>query len=54
MISTVRAIQRNVMNWTSGEMCLRWTDAERWISSGASTLSDGQHLAQTGHFPASS
>jgi putative transposase len=27
MISTVRAIQRNVTNWTSGEMCLRWTAA---------------------------
>jgi putative transposase len=27
MISTVRAIQRNVKNWSSGEMCLRWTAA---------------------------
>jgi putative transposase len=27
MISTVRAINRNVKNWTSGEMCLRWTAA---------------------------
>ena len=27
MISTVRAIHRNVTNWTSGEMCLRWTAA---------------------------
>jgi len=27
MISTIRAIQRNVKNWTSGEMCLRWTAA---------------------------
>jgi transposase-like protein len=27
MISTVRALQRNVKNWTSGEMCLRWTAA---------------------------
>ena len=26
MISTVRAINRNVKNWSSGEMCLRWTD----------------------------
>ena len=26
-IATVRAIQRNVKNWTSGEMCLRWTAA---------------------------
>ena len=25
MISTVRAIYRNVKHWTSGEMCLRWT-----------------------------
>ena len=25
MIGTVRAIQRNVKNWSSGEMCLRWT-----------------------------
>ncbi len=25
MIATVRAIQRNVKNWTSGDMCLRWT-----------------------------
>jgi putative transposase len=34
MISTVRVINRNVKNWGSGEMCLRWTaagmlDAER-------------------------
>jgi putative transposase len=27
MISTVRVIQRNVKNWSSGEMCLRWTAA---------------------------
>ncbi len=27
MISTVRVINRNVKNWTSGEMCLRWTAA---------------------------
>ena len=27
MISTVRVIQRNVKNWTSGEMCMRWTAA---------------------------
>jgi transposase-like protein len=27
MISTVRAIQHNIKNWTSGEMCLRWTAA---------------------------
>jgi transposase-like protein len=27
MIATVRAIQRNVKHWTSGEMCLRWTAA---------------------------
>ena len=27
MISTVRAINRNVKNWSSGEMCLRWTAA---------------------------
>jgi transposase-like protein len=27
MISTVRVIQRNVTNWSSGEMCLRWTAA---------------------------
>ena len=27
MISTVRAIHRNVKHWTSGEMCLRWTAA---------------------------
>ena len=27
MISTARAINRNVKNWTSGEMCLRWTAA---------------------------
>ena len=26
-IATVRAIQRNVKNWSSGEMCLRWTAA---------------------------
>ena len=26
-ISTVRAINRNVKNWSSGEMCLRWTAA---------------------------
>ena len=25
MISTVRVIQRNVKNWSSGDMCLRWT-----------------------------
>ena len=25
MISTVRVINRNVKNWSSGEMCLRWT-----------------------------
>ena len=25
MIGTVRTIQRNVKNWSSGEMCLRWT-----------------------------
>jgi putative transposase len=27
MISTVRVIQRNVKNWSRGEMCLRWTAA---------------------------
>ena len=27
MIGTVRAIQRNVKNWSSGEMCMRWTAA---------------------------
>ena len=27
MIGTVRVIQRNVKNWSSGEMCLRWTAA---------------------------
>ena len=27
MISTVRVINRNVKNWSSGEMCLRWTAA---------------------------
>jgi putative transposase len=27
MISTVRVIQRNVKNWSSGEMCMRWTAA---------------------------
>jgi putative transposase len=27
MISTVRAINRNVKHWTSGDMCLRWTAA---------------------------
>jgi putative transposase len=27
LISTVRAINRNVKNWSSGEMCLRWTAA---------------------------
>jgi transposase-like protein len=27
MISTVRVINRNVKNWGSGEMCLRWTAA---------------------------
>jgi hypothetical protein len=27
MISTVRVIHRNVKNWNSGEMCLRWTAA---------------------------
>ena len=26
MISTVRVIHRNVKHWTTGEMCLRWTD----------------------------
>ena len=26
-IGTVRVIQRNVKNWSSGEMCLRWTAA---------------------------
>jgi len=26
-ISTVRVIQRNVKNWSSGEVCLRWTAA---------------------------
>jgi hypothetical protein len=24
-IGSVRAIQRNVKTWSSGEMCLRWT-----------------------------
>jgi putative transposase len=27
MIGTVRVIQRNVKNWSSGDMCLRWTAA---------------------------
>jgi putative transposase len=27
MIGTVRTIQGNVKNWSSGEMCLRWTAA---------------------------
>ena len=27
MIGTVRVIQRNVKNWSSGEMCMRWTAA---------------------------
>jgi putative transposase len=27
MISTVRAINRNVKNWSSGEMAMRWTAA---------------------------
>ena len=27
MISTVRIIHRNVKNWSSGDMCLRWTAA---------------------------
>jgi hypothetical protein len=27
MIDTVRSTQRNVKNWSSGEMCLRWTTA---------------------------
>jgi len=27
MISTVRVIHRNLKNWRSGEMCLRWTAA---------------------------
>jgi len=27
MISAVRAINRNVKNWSSGDMCLRWTAA---------------------------
>jgi putative transposase len=27
MISTVRAINRNLKNWSSGEMALRWTAA---------------------------
>jgi len=27
MISTVRIIHRNVKNWNSGDMCLRWTAA---------------------------
>ncbi len=27
MISTVRVIQRNVKNWSGGEMCMRWTAA---------------------------
>ncbi|MBV9006516.1 MAG: hypothetical protein JO181_17765 [Solirubrobacterales bacterium] len=27
MISTARAINRNVKNWSSGEMALRWTAA---------------------------
>jgi putative transposase len=27
MISTVRVVHRNVKNWSSGEMCLRWTAA---------------------------
>jgi transposase-like protein len=28
MISTVRVVTRNVKNWSSGEMCLRWTAAD--------------------------
>ena len=27
MISTVRVVHRNVKNWSSGDMCLRWTAA---------------------------
>ncbi|MBV9799360.1 MAG: hypothetical protein JO039_15045 [Solirubrobacterales bacterium] len=27
MIGIVRVIQRNVKNWSSGEMCMRWTAA---------------------------
>jgi putative transposase len=27
MIGTVRTIRRNVKNWSSGEICLRWTAA---------------------------
>ncbi|MGB0095017.1 MAG: hypothetical protein WBP81_21095 [Solirubrobacteraceae bacterium] len=27
MISTVRVIHRNVKQWSSGDMCLRWTAA---------------------------
>ena len=27
MIGSVRVIQRNVKNWSSGEMCMRWTAA---------------------------
>jgi putative transposase len=27
MISTVRIMHRNVKNWSSGDMCLRWTAA---------------------------
>ena len=27
MIETVRRITRNVKNWQSGDMCLRWTAA---------------------------
>lgn len=26
-ISTVRVVHRNVKNWSSGDMCLRWTAA---------------------------
>jgi putative transposase len=27
LISTIRVIHRNVKNWSSGEMCMRWTAA---------------------------
>ncbi|MGZ6693924.1 MAG: hypothetical protein ACXVHQ_41925 [Solirubrobacteraceae bacterium] len=27
MIGTIRVIQRNIKNWSSGEMCMRWTAA---------------------------
>jgi hypothetical protein len=27
MIGSVRVIQRNVKNWSSGQMCMRWTAA---------------------------